>query len=390
MERLIFEGRFLVNVVGGLMRQDDLRVISSRINWEVMFRTADYHRIASIMYLAFLGNGDKIPEKWRGRFFERFQESLRFGESCINQQREIFTLMDMMKIPGTVVSSCELRGLYPTPEMASCNLLKILFDESSYVMAKGYLVDLGYETDRFYKGYGEHMKHPSGFDVEIYHKLPFRTKLYERNLRTLLEVSRPWGDFEYVRGLSTGAQLVYMLARASYAYAEERLLIRDVLELYLFHRTFREQLNMEAVVKQLSEFQVDGLAEKILKISYMWFGKKEEILEEGRPEEDMTVYDVLENRVLSRGLVNKEIDKQALGLENRIKREIEKEQRQERKEAFLKKWNEKMFRAKRALQWILPGYRYMCSLYPILEKVPVLLPFCWLWRGLHQLKRLIF
>ena len=32
MERLIYEGRFLVNTVGGIMRQDDLRVMYSRVN----------------------------------------------------------------------------------------------------------------------------------------------------------------------------------------------------------------------------------------------------------------------------------------------------------------------------------------------------------------------
>lgn len=68
MERLIYEGRFLVNTVGGIMRQDDLRVMYGRVNWEKMFREADYHKIANIIYLASLGNGDKIPERWRERF----------------------------------------------------------------------------------------------------------------------------------------------------------------------------------------------------------------------------------------------------------------------------------------------------------------------------------
>ena len=82
MERLIYEGRFLVNTVGGILRQDDLRVMYSRVNWEKMFREADYHKIANIIYLASLGNGDKIPERWRERFFERYQKALGFGDVC--------------------------------------------------------------------------------------------------------------------------------------------------------------------------------------------------------------------------------------------------------------------------------------------------------------------
>ena len=89
MERLIYEGRFLVNTVGGIMRQDDLRVMYGRVNWEKMFREADYHKIANIIYLASLGNGDKIPERWRERFFERYQKALRFGDVYREAQQEI-------------------------------------------------------------------------------------------------------------------------------------------------------------------------------------------------------------------------------------------------------------------------------------------------------------
>lgn len=68
MNRLIFEGRFLVNMVGSIVRQDELRAVHSRIEWERMYRTADYHRIANITYLGLLGYGGKIPERWQERF----------------------------------------------------------------------------------------------------------------------------------------------------------------------------------------------------------------------------------------------------------------------------------------------------------------------------------
>lgn len=68
MDRIIFEGRFLVNLAGGIVRQDDLKAIHSRIDWEHMYRTADYHKIANVVYLGILGNGEKVPERWMERF----------------------------------------------------------------------------------------------------------------------------------------------------------------------------------------------------------------------------------------------------------------------------------------------------------------------------------
>lgn len=389
MERLIFEGRFLVNVVGGIIRKDDLRVLSGRIDWERMFRTADYHKITGIMYLASLGYGDSLPEKWQERLFERFGEILRFGDSCEERQREIFVMLDMMKLPVIVLSSCELRKLYPTPEMASIGLLKMLFGEEDYVRAKGYLVDLGYETDRFLKNCGEHMKHPDGFDIEIYHKLSFYTKLYDKNLKAIMETAVPWKNMEFVKTLPVTSQFSYMLAKAAYDYVTDNLRIRDVLDLYLFYQRCRETLDMERVWKWLADLQIDGLGKKILNISCMWFGKGEEIPEEQKPEEDMTVYDVLENRILSQGAINQECDKQALTLERQIKREIEKEQLREKRAARIKQWEERRNYIKRVLQWAFPKYSYMCSLYPILETMPFLLPLFWLWRGLRQIRHLL-
>ena len=95
-------------------------------------------------------------------------------------------------------------------------------------------------------------------------------------------------------------------------------------------------MNREYIANRLKEFQIDGLAEKILHISYMWFGSKEDILEDSRPE-DMGVYDVLENRILSRGAISRETDHQALRLASLIKQDIGKERRRDRQAIFMER-----------------------------------------------------
>ena len=388
MERLIYEGRFLVNTVGGIMRQDDLREMYGRVNWEKMFREADYHKIANIIYLASLGNGDKIPERWRERFFERYQKALRFGDVYREAQQEILMMMEMMNLPCFVISSCAVRELYPVPEMSACGLLKLLVDEKSYVLAKGYMVDLGYETDYSYKGYGEHMKNSAGFDMEIYYKLPLRTRLYDKNMKLMLETAPFWGRYKYVRGFSLENQFVYMLASAAYAYVTDALLIRNVLDLYVFHRMWKEKMNIESIEKRMEGFRVDELGKKILQIAYMWFGSKGEKASDGLPE-DIKVYDILENRILSRGVLNNETDQQALKLERLVQREINREQFREKRAAFTEKWRKRRKNTGRMLRWVFPEYKYMCVIYPILEDFSILLPICWIWRGIRQLKGLL-
>lgn len=388
MNRLIFEGRFLVNMVGGIMRQEDLRVKHSRIDWERMYRIADYHRIANMVYLGLLGNGEAVPERWQEHFFVRYQESLFYGDVCGEAEREILTLLDMMKISCTVLTSSRIRELYQIPEMSANNPLRIMLDEESFVLAKGYLVDLGYETDRIYKGCGERMKHVNGFGVELYHRLPFYARPYEKNMQRILESAFLRGNSNYVRTLSLDNRYVFMAAWAVYHYVENNLLVREVLDLYLYHRMWRDEMNREYIAKMLADFQIDNIADKILQIAYMWFGIKEEILPEGQAD-DMKVYDILENRILSQGSISVETDQQALHLQTLIQREKDKAKRRDQWEVFRERCSDLLSRFTRKLRWFFPEYKYMCAIYPFLETIPVLLPFYWIRRGIRLLISII-
>ena len=69
MNQLLMDGRALEGIVSSIIRQSTLRVAYSRIDWERMYRIADYHKVANIVYLGILGNSDAVPERWRARFF---------------------------------------------------------------------------------------------------------------------------------------------------------------------------------------------------------------------------------------------------------------------------------------------------------------------------------
>ncbi len=388
MDRILFEGRFLVNLVGGIVRQDDLKAIHSRIDWEHMYRTADYHRIANIVYLGILGNGEKVPERWMERFFGRYQEALFYSDTSENAEREILTLLDMMEIPCIILATSRIRLLYQIQEMSANNPLRLKLDEESYSRAKGFLVDLGYETKQIYKGYGERMERATGFCVELYYKLPFHTRPYEKGMQRMMETAFIRNSCEYVRTLSIENRYVFMAVQAAYRYTEDELLIREVLDLYLYHKAWREEMNREYIANRLKEFQIDELAEKILHISYMWFGSKEDILEDSQPE-DMGVYDVLENRILSRGAISRETDRQALRLASLIRQDMERERRRDKRAVFMERMEGYKAACMRKARWLFPEFRYMCAIYPFLEKIPVLLPVYWIRRGIRLLAGLL-
>ena len=45
--------------------------------------------------------------------------------------------------------------MYPLPEISDRSPLRIILDSENYPLAKGFLVDLGYETEEIFTGAGE-------------------------------------------------------------------------------------------------------------------------------------------------------------------------------------------------------------------------------------------
>ena len=389
MNQLLFEGRSLVGIVSSVIRQDDRRVSYSRLDWERMYRLADYHKVANIVYLGLLGYRETVPEKWRDRFFKRYQESLQFGENCEESLKEVLTWLNMREVSCTVLTTETVRGLYKLPETAENSPVQIFLDEEKYYLAKGYLVDLGYETDETYKGFGERMKKVSAISIILYHKLPFRTSRYGKNMVKILETARIKEPYEYIWMLPTESEFLYRMAGAAYRYTTDELSMREVLELLLCHRAWKDEIDEDMLWKRLEEFKTDQLAEKILEIAYMWFGEKTDTYLMTRAD-DTRVYDILEERLLTRGLVNREDDEQALKLQSQIAKEIEKEKKAEGQDIQKETLGKFLAEQKKKLRWVFPDLHSMSSIYPTVEKFPVLLPVFWLIRGSRLLWRSVF
>ncbi len=334
MNRVLFEGRFLINMAASVVRQDDLRPIHGKMDWERMYRIADYNRIANLIYIGVLGN-EKVPQNWRDHFFERYQESLRFGDFCEEAEKEILTLLDFKEVPALVLESSSRRELYEMKEMAGECPLRLYVKPEDYTLVKGYLIDLGYETDRVYGSSGERMRRIGGFSVEIYSHFPYRTELYRKKLRQLFNRARLFFPYKHIYCLTEKDRLSYLFARAAYYYATDQLLARHLLDLCILYRSLKEE-NMEEMWKWMRELKISVLSRKLLGLGYMWFGTKEESAAHTEQKE-LEIYDVIESRILGYGKEAREVIPEALALEGAILKEEEKENRKARRKLMYQK-----------------------------------------------------
>lgn len=336
MNRILFEGRLLVSMAASVARQDDLRPLHGKLDWERMFRIADYNRIADLIYVAVLGN-EKVPQQWRDRFFERYQESLRFGDICTEGEQEFLALLESREISALIVGSSSRRLLYEMPEMAGVCSLCLYMNTENYVLAKGYLIDLGYETDRAYGVYGERLRRPDGFSVELYDGIPYKTPFYHKQLSRLLDRGETAAPYTHIRILSPSDRLIWLFAQAAYLYATDQLLVRHLMDLCVLHRSLAETPEMERIWQRLKGLKIGSLCEKLLGLGYMWFGTKEERAV-SPSQDELEVYDVIENRILGYGKEYPETMPEALALTGSILKAEERENRHARRKLLYRRF----------------------------------------------------
>ena len=359
------------------------------MDWERLFHMADYHGISNIIYIALLGQRESIPEDLGRRFYGRYQEALHYSEIYEKEELRILQLFDDKKLPATVLESSATRRLYRIPETGGNSPLRLLLDPDSYRLAKGFLIDLDYETEETFQDVGESLRGKNGFHVEIYYTLPFKTKQYQKAGRSLLERAYVDQTFHAMHTFSLESSFVYRIAETAYQYATDSLTIRKLLDTFLFFKAFREKMNMNFIEDRLKDFEIQDCAGSLIHVASAWFGSpSDDVMPYNR--EEIHSYDAMESRILSNGVIGevklpevKAIRDELKKQEDKINREKEKEERKKHRFDF---WHNFV----RTILWIFPGYKYMSSMYGILRYLPFLLPLFWLIRGIRMIFAPIF
>ena len=385
MNRSVYEGKFLINLLGSTLRQDDSFPMMRRMNWGRLYRIADYHELSSGIYLGMLSTGARVPSLFGEKFFHRYQEAVRYGEIYESSELEILSAFQAVKVPAVVLESAAVRRLYRLPETAANSPLRLYIPEERYYMARGYLFDMGYETDQFYTGFGEHMKRVGGFQVEIYHHLPFLTKNYKKHMKSLLDRAYPDKKYPVLKVLSLESSYMFRMAEACYHFCTDSLKIRELLDLYLFYKLFHKDMNKKFLDARIKELDISLLSQSLLHMADMWFSSRKDSLFP-YPKDSISLFDDMESRILSNGMVGADSISEAAKLRKEIKDAENKEERAAKWRKWKEKWKNRFDGVKKQLRWIFPESSYMKSLYPGLENAPFLLPLYWIRRDFKLLR----
>lgn|GEM_PF-1315811 len=332
MSHSLFEGHYLINLIGGIIRQNNIYPTHShKVNWERVYRLADYHKVANIAYLGLLGASEEMDQDWKECFFRRYQQALFYNGIYESAEADVLGILDVNRIPCTVLASSSVREFYAIPETAGNAALQLLIEGEGYIPARNFLIDHGYESTEFYGDYGEHMENAAGFCVDLFRQLPFETDTFQSTMKKLLEGSYPDPHFHGINGLSMEYGFIYCMAVTVYQYCRDRLTIRRLLDTYLMYCGYRDEMDNALVQDWFRRMEIDQITVALLHIAAMWFGSRDDDLINA-PKDSFQTYDEIEARILSNGLSTSEHEiVQVLQVRDQIHKYREKKAKAEEK-----------------------------------------------------------
>ncbi len=329
------------------------------IDFEEIYHLAKAHSVESMAISAMKELQSKprqdLLDKWNRISDRNITQSItQLGERDIIIQKLTEQGIDILPLKG-----CILKELYPRLDYRQMADIDILIDGSKAKDAKAVMEALGYTSEHF---------NVSNHDV--YEKAPYMGVELHRNL-----LSENNKNYDYYKNIWKKALPDKKIPHCYYLHPEDCFIylivhfekhyngcgsgIRSIMDIALFLRLYGEKLDQAYLRQEFTKLQLLEFAEASEKLAKLWFSDgMEEYTEDLREMErqliSLGVYGNVKN------LVNNQIKHLETEYGNRKKAKI-------------------IYVLKRIF---LPKKEIRC-LYPFLNKVPFLLPFCWVHRLVH-------
>ena len=284
------------------------------------------------------------------KFPAELQEKLRksCGAAAVRQcaQQDLLSAVRTQfteeNIDFMLLKGSHLKALYPAPELRFMVDMDVLVRESDLLRAKEILLGFGLETE-----------FDNGKDI-IFVKKPFLTVELHRSLFQEDYFMYPYFSTAWERAEKCGARewrmtdsdlYVYTLAHLAEHYTAAGSCFRPVMDLYLLEKQRADTLDFEYIAAQFQAIGIEKFAENIRALAFCMF--------DGAPKTDTLT--MMENFVtLGPPVQNAAAASEAARTQQS--------------------------KARRTLSAVFPNFRHMSTKYPVLKKLPFLLPIFWLVR----------
>lgn len=354
-----YEERYMMTLLSAVMNQKSAPEPLKRLNWDKMYRLADYHHIAHMIYYGIMGLKEELPQQTRQQFFEKYLEAVFRAERLQGAEKEIRTLLEREKLDCFIVDYTEAVKSYPIEEMCCCGTIEIGVERKKEGELRKILEEADFEKKKNVEERGYIYYRVPGIRVLSYDYRLFFSRRMRRYFKGLL-VNLPFRKgYHYVRKFTADDKYLFYMCKLTDSYARGEISLNQIIDFWVFYKKNGEVLSWPYIYERLKALKISEFSERLEYLVLRWFGT-------GAGIENIEIYDAMESYILTKGAEGREISSQLLPL---IKTVADCYARDRRAEKF-----------KKFLEWTFPDRRYMETIYPFLERAGMLLPLFWFMR----------
>ncbi len=339
------ESKYLFSTMAAIL--NDRKPMSSlnRVNWGTIFRLSNFHKIANILYYAILGSDENMSKDVRKGFYIAFNEALLSHDRVSRVQSALFWKMDSEGIGLVVFRGADFNELYPFKEMGLADSLEVYVLDAEKTKVDELMKELDFTPSPIKSGdcivYSRNPK----CEIRVFFGNPFYDHGMKRYYNDTFSNLGLIENYKNIRGFDINNYYIFMISMIANNYALKNVRIRQLLDLWVFHKIHREDFDWDYITLELDRLHIGEMGRRFLELSFIWFDGTVP-----QNSEDIDVYDTMENYILSRGDIGFRESCDLFPLVKELNKLILEEQERIEKENYRK--------------FLYPDKEYMQRLYP--------------------------
>ncbi|HCD42565.1 MAG TPA: hypothetical protein DEQ64_02270 [Lachnoclostridium sp.] len=362
-----YEERYLMTLLSSVINQKESPEPLRYLNWDKMFRIADYHRVAHVVYYGIMGLDVEIPQSIRQRFFGKYLESVHRVERLRSAERQVQTLLERNGINCFFLNYSDFVKCYPIEEMCCREFIEIGTEKKYAQVIRTLLWDADFE-ERYTEIRGELYYRVPGNKVLCFNQTMFFSRSMQKFYINLVRSLPNKKGQNHIKEMNASETYLFLMCRLTDSYARGDISLSQIMDFWAFYKTQGEFFLWPYIYERLKELKIEEFAERLEYLILRWFGT-------GTGIENVEIYDNMESYIFSKGTEGREVSEQFLPL---IKTVADCYSRDRKKEEL-----------GRLVAWLFPDREYMETIYPALEKAGALLPVFWLIRLERYFRRMV-
>ncbi|MFT4105996.1 MAG: nucleotidyltransferase family protein [Lacrimispora sp.] len=353
-----YEERYLMTLLSSVMNQKESPAPLRYLNWEKLFRIADYHHVAHVVHYGIMGLDEDIPQLVRQHFFDKYLESVHRIDRLNSVEKQIQTIFEKREINCFFLNYSDIVKCYPIEEMCCRDSVEIGLKRRDATEVKFFFREADFE-ERYTEGPGELYYKIPGSRVLCFNQNMFFSKHMQKFYINFFRALHNKSGYNHILEMNPTEMYLFFICRLTDSYARGDISLNQIIDFWVFYKAHGEAFAWPHIYEQLKKLKIAGFAEHLEYLILRWLGT-------GAGIENMEIYDAMESYIFSKGAEGREISAQLLPLITKV--------------ADCYARNRKAEDLKRLINWLFPDRSYMETIYPVLEKTGVLLPLFWILR----------